>query len=356
MKTVPRFEANLLRILHCFLGRVPVGQALPLVLDRCPRPPCLSRAGVELVQDSLAKGCTLVLARAGGWRRERYLRGDKVAEGRLWERTRPEELGLVFSREALRFLIWITAAQPSDTKPPWEPKPTDLTAADLLLLYLAYTALRETRAGEALKKRAPFAGNGLCRLAYPGDFTGNPANAAPRFTPWTGGVGACILEALQPALADHWVQAERSKAGITGWGQMQAVGKAQEAVLGPFCQAVESAGRPDLARFLLQAAASLLTEGVTAELWTRGLSSAGPRLADRVATYRAALAFVRQVDVWRQWERRARGVGYFDEGYTAAQLWKAEWERWDGDGLHARAQALARQVDPMAIGPGGTRS
>ncbi|MBV9124409.1 MAG: hypothetical protein JO112_13700, partial [Planctomycetes bacterium] len=118
MKVVSRFEANLLSILRFFLRRAPLEQALPLVIHPCAQPPCLSRVAVELVQDTLAKGCMLLVMRAGGWRRERFLRNDQVREGRLWDRTSPGELGLTFSRQTLRFLLWITATQLPTTKSP----------------------------------------------------------------------------------------------------------------------------------------------------------------------------------------------------------------------------------------------
>ena len=60
---VTSFEGKLLRILRCFVRHVPLDQALPLVLERTPRPPCLSRTCVELAADSLAKGCMLVVGR-----------------------------------------------------------------------------------------------------------------------------------------------------------------------------------------------------------------------------------------------------------------------------------------------------
>ena len=43
----------------------------------------------------------------------------------------------------------------------------------------------------------------------------------------------------------------------------------------------------------------------------------------------------------------ARGVGYFDEGYAASQLWKADWEQVQGDLMVERAHAIVRQLDPM---------
>jgi hypothetical protein len=103
----------------------------------------------------------------------------------------------------------------------------------------------------------------------------------------------------------------------------------------------------DLARFLLMAAANLLGPHAHAGMWTGRLHLAGLRVADRAETYQAAAGFLRYVDRLQAWERRARGVGYFDEGYQASQLWKSDWDHFEGDQLHGRAQAIVRQMDPM---------
>src|SRR5436309_2743163 len=96
-KLVSRFEANLLRILRFFVKQVPAEQAMPLVGDRFDPPKCLSAAAVELVQDSLAKGCVLYLVRAGAWKRDRFLRNGEPKFGRLWDRSPVEGLALEFS-------------------------------------------------------------------------------------------------------------------------------------------------------------------------------------------------------------------------------------------------------------------
>ena len=113
MKSVSPFEANLLRILHGFFGRVPADRVLRLVETETHCPKCLSRNAVELVKDTLQKGAAFYLAQAGGWRRGRFLRDDRIAEGRLWNRSPPAELGLSFSEHSLRFLMWITANHPN---------------------------------------------------------------------------------------------------------------------------------------------------------------------------------------------------------------------------------------------------
>ena len=350
MQTVTRFEANLLRLLYYFLGREPAESALALVENRCTPPPCLGRPAVRLVQEALTKGCTLLLARRGGWRVERCVRGDRVVEGRLWERTPPAELGLTFSRHTLEFLIWITAGRSDDHNAPWQPGEDQLTPGDRLLLYFAHQGLRdaaESLGAAKLRVREPFVRHGLCRLAYPEDYTAAPANAEPNFAPWTSGVGAAMLEALQPELEARWVEVEGAKGSILEWQRMRDLGQSQERVLTAFLHGVEQAGRLDLARFLLRAAHRLLGEHADADMWVGGMASAGPRLADRTATYQSALVLLRQLPRLQAWDRRARTVGYFDDGYQAAQLWKADWEQYQGEVLHDRAQAILRQLDPL---------
>ena len=94
-------------------------------------------------------------------------------------------------------------------------------------------------------------------------------------------------------------------------------------------------------------AARLLAPGADARWWVGNLAQGSQRLADRAETYRCALSFVRQMERLQGWECHARSVGYFDEGYTASQLWKADWEQYHGDDLAQRAQAIIRQLDPL---------
>src|SRR5437868_3713014 len=152
MNVVSRFEEELLRTLYFFVRRLPLEQARPLFAGRLvrERPKCLSRAAVALVQDALAKGCVELLARAGGWKRERFLRGDRPVEGRLWERTPPRQLGLTFSGHTLAFLVWVASVRPGD-KQAWTAPEEELTIGDRVLLYYAYDTMRRLDAGQLLR-------------------------------------------------------------------------------------------------------------------------------------------------------------------------------------------------------------
>src|SRR5262245_51509478 len=135
-KTVSPFEDKLLKITRAIVGQIPVDQALSHIAERSPRPAVVSRAAAELVAESLTKGCILFLARVGGWRRERFLRYGKPSDGRLWDRTAPVEMPLVFSRHALEWLLWLTAHRPDEAQTGLTLTHAELTPADRLLVFL----------------------------------------------------------------------------------------------------------------------------------------------------------------------------------------------------------------------------
>jgi hypothetical protein len=352
-KSVTRFEANLLRILRFFLKQVPAEQALRLVHDRLDRPRCLSADAVHLVEDSLSKGCVLYLVRAGGWKRDRFLRSGEPKFGRLWERSAVEKLTLGFSRNALDFLIWITAHKPKEERPIWTADDKDLTVADRLLFFLAYEALRtDAEVAAALRSSPVFGENALVWLAHPNDFAGELHAVVPSFDFWLSEPGSFVLEALQPVLEHRWLEIERTKGQIGDWAQLNQQGQVQGRLIDGFTQAVNRAGRRDLVRFLLAVMSRVLaTPDLAPTFWTGGLQGSGPpRLADRLETQRNALAVLRSAERFRAWEREARRSGYLDEDYAASKFWLGEWERFDMTAVADRAERVLQQVEPLRIG------
>jgi hypothetical protein len=47
------------------------------------------------------------------------------------------------------------------------------------------------------------------------------------------------------------------------------------------------------------------------------------------------------------WQRHARSVSFLDEDYAASQLWKSDWEQFQGDLVIHRARAIVHALDPM---------
>jgi hypothetical protein len=120
-------------------------------------------------------------------------------------------------------------------------------------------------------------------------------------------------------------------------------------VLDAWLSSLEAAGRRDLARFLLATVRGLLGTSGAERTWVRPDVLKELRLAERTRTQRAALSLLSTLERLQGWERVARGVGYFDEGYAAAQLWKAEWEAQGGEALCERGRAIRRELDPLRL-------
>jgi hypothetical protein len=346
---VSPFEGNLLTIARAIVGEVSFEQAAPMTAQRIPRPKLLSRTAIELVSETLISGCVLQLARLGGWWRERHLRDGKPLEGRLWDRSPTSELALQFTRHSLDWLVWLTAVRPDDGQGFPIKSPDAFSVADLLVLFLTYREFREGEFVFALRAQPIIASHGLIRLAYPDDFSS--VAVEPHWTPWWTGLGALILEALQDWLADRWIELLGRQREIGDWEELAALGREQDRLLTALIAAAESAGRPDLIRFLLRVASAALPADVTKDVFCGGLHGAGPpRLGERIAMLRSAVSLPRQLLRLRDWERWARGIGYLDDGYAAAQLWLADWERFHGDTLAERAERVIAEIEPLTVG------
>ena len=349
---VSRFEYNLLRILRVLVGHMPADQAINLVYAKLPAPPCLSRVCVAIAQDTLAKASVLHLAKSGGWRRERFLVDRRPVEGRVWERLPLEARTLAFGPAPMAFLMWMTAEKPTDASDRWDAQGA-LSPADELFFLMAYEALKaEPELAQALVGKRCFRDNPLVRLAHAGDFAAAEVPPIPDFSVSFTDARAAILECLQPALALAWVRSERAKGQLGDWRRMRWQGQAEYETLRAFLDQASRAGRADLARFVLAANATLLAPSeLGLGFWTGGLQGQGPpRLAERIETQRAALAFPRQLETLQGWERQARAVGYYEEDYAASQLWKADWELARGDAVAAQARGLVERLDPLRTG------
>jgi hypothetical protein len=348
---VSKFEFNLLRILRFLVGHFPSDQGLQLVRTAVARPECLSEGAVELVKDTLSKAGVLLLTRRGGWRNDKYLRNNAPVAGRVWDRIPLEERALQFSRPVLDFLMWLTAEKVHETKQAWDAAPKALTATDELFFALAFDAMRaDADVLAVLRRKDAFSRNPFCWLFAPGDIVDPEATKPqpPDFAPLFAGQRAVLLECLQTDLAHRWIQTERAKGQIGDWKRMRQQGQAEFATLSGYLQAAEAARRTDLGRFVLRTNAVVLQSDMTPVFWTGGLQGSGPpRLADRLETQRAALAVPRQMEILEEWQQHAREVGYFDDDYAASQVWKADWEKANGDAVALRARAAVAMLEPL---------
>jgi hypothetical protein len=334
---------------------------MQLVRAPLARPECLSASAVDLVKDTLAKGCVLYLVRHGGWRNDKYLHSGSPTSGRVWDRIPLDERNLTFSRPVLEFLIWATAEKVNDTRTVWDAAPASLTPADEFFFWLTLDSLRgDPDLLSVLRRKDVFRRNPFCWISFPGDMVEADDITLPDFSTLCVGQRAVFLECLQTHLTQRWIRSERMKSQLGDWKKMRLQGRVEFAALHSFLHVVEQANRSDLARFVLRTNAALFATEMLTVFWTGGLQGSGPpRLADRIETQRAALALPRLMETLENWQERARSVGYFDTDYQATQMWKSEWEALEGDRIAARARAVVEMLEPLRTSgdrhrPGGT--
>jgi len=61
------------------------------------------------------------------------------------------------------------------------------------------------------------------------------------------------------------------------------------------------------------------------------------------------LTLLHQLAQLQHWAQQADMVGYFDDGYAASQLWKVDWEHYQGEQLAARARTVIARLDPLSV-------
>lgn len=362
MRVVNAFEARVLRLVYAMFGKLP---PLSLRLFARPggRPPAVAgspvrfgREALHLLKQALSKGMARYLAQRGGWRVASHLRGDGTARGRLWDRTPPEQLGLRFTGQTLSFLAWL-ASESSD--PPWR-STAELSLGDRLVLFRAAETFLPGIASSDWNYSPPgwvrelaaepaFAGHALLQLMHPNLRVSAGIAAAPDWDVWFDDPGAAILEVFQCPLADRWLFLERAKMRSRNTDFLCRAGTAQELVLSTLAGAIDRRGRYDLGRFLLIAAGELLEDSSRVAAWAQSLRVRKLRLMERAKLYNASLALVRHLLRAERWHQASRNVGYFDEGYAAAQLSQQDWEATGAALAVRRARAL---LEPLHVARG----
>ncbi len=313
-----------------------------LLHSRRPVPVRLGTATLRVLQDTLSKGVVLALARRGGWRWAGFLHDGRPVAGRLWGRHPAPALH--FSPVSARTLLWLLE-QPLASGAPGPLAATGpLTVADELLLYLCCDLVAGTPCAPALATQAVFRGSALCWLGFP-ELLGaeRPPDAGELGAARFGALladRAWALEALQADLTRRWILIERGKSAVASPDSMKALGRAQEAVLEAFLDAVDAAGRRDLAGFLLDAGKALV--GAPAARWVEGLSREAS-LSARAEASRASGAFLRGLGRLARWDAEHRAVRFIDDGYEVAQHLLARWEGF-GEAGFLRAQALLGEL------------
>lgn len=282
----------------------------------------LAPSTIEVIEETLARGLVLALARRGGWVRCRHVVQGAVRHGRLWERHPKIELHV--SGYGIELILWLAFDRPVGTAP--------VTAADDFLAYLAADLLK---ADPRLAKAPAIAASPFPWLAFSHRLadSGEPPPGADRFRTFVER-STPFLEALQSELAERALMAE-----VHPWRSLSAgvrCGQIRRKVLEAYLDAVED--RPDLARFLVQTASALVQRPEPLQ----GAMLRELPLTDRSEAARAVFALVYALEKLARRQADFRAVRFFEDDYDLAQLYLEDWSILGDEGyrrLRARAEA-----------------
>jgi hypothetical protein len=346
MHLVSRFEANLLTIARAITGQVGLDEALHLLRHELLRPKCLSRTTIKLLKDSLTKGVVQRFATLG-WQETRHLQAGQVVRGRIWQRTPLAARQLHFSPASVELLLWLTASHAGKQESVLTTPLDAYTLGDRLLVVLTAIALERTELLGGLLHQHVAREEPLLELLSPAAFDALPTSGSPNFDPWLSPERVWVLEALQSVLANWWADQEQAKRQQKDRNTLIQHGQRQQRILAAYLDALEAAGRYDLARFLLVAGGKLLLRPHVRDQWFANLDLYGLRLADRQQAYEWGLGVMSEFGRLARWRQEAGLVAYYDEGYAASQLFKADWDALRGDEVCAAAADLVRHFTSL---------
>lgn len=260
--------------------------------------PLLSEITVEIAEDMFRKYVPQLLISLGGWKKERCLDGNKMREGRLWQRH--PDLNLTMSPGFVH-LITNKGIAPE-------------TPGDYLSQYIIGRKI-------AINHHNPLI------------FIIHPENKKMDFKVVSN---SWVMEALQEDFAAFWVKKEKEKQALVDWKKVRDVGLAQECVLDYLFKEIERTKRYDLARFLFLAIKELGTPVYK--------HNVAPRLADRQEVWRAVTVLPRAFQRMKSWYTAS---GYFDEDYSNTQLFKKYWEDFGGQSIFDQGVKTICELDPL---------
>jgi hypothetical protein len=300
-------------------------------------------AGSRAMPDKIGPTCEDLIADALShvwpalWRRDgarprASLAGGRVVRGRPWQRhpTTP----LAFTGATLSLLRWLvgTPLATGGEVPELSAKP--LAIGDEVAIYLALDIAAESAPQRVIARQPMVRRSALAWLGFAHLMQGEP----PDFAPLVTGAGAIVVDALNRELADRWRAAEQTKRGLDNPDELLAFGRAQTDTLDRFMTACETAGRRDLAGFVLDAARLLLERSLSP---APQLLDPSKPLSTRSAARLAAGGLLRGVRRWAHWDEQHRGVRFIDDDYDAAQLLLARFEPIGRTGTDVAAQLLS---------------
>ena len=313
---VTRREAELVALARALLTGAPP-EDLRALLER-ERPPLkgLTPQGARALEDALAKGAVLLLARGGGWRR--------LGGQRLWERWPDPQLR--FTTASFRLLSWLqTLGGRADSSPQLLAGP-DTGTGDELLLLATLAATRGTHWHQAVALQPVVRLSALCALGFA--FSLGRASPTDRVPPLDLGPGSWqrfALDGLGALLADAWAWAEAEKARESSPARLRSGGDAQDRVLAALLEATAEGPARLACAFVLEAGRAVASRPLGAEGYGAALATGGP-LRERFEARLASGALLKALGVLRRRREDMLLLRFVDDGYDEARAVVAAWD------------------------------
>jgi FtsH ternary system domain X6 len=249
-------EADFLSLARHLISGASYAQMEHLLTNQREAPEALTPDARRMLEETLATGAILMLARSGGWRQD----GGQ----RLWERVPPP--AIAFGPATLELLTTLLTTRLAEARPngwdrlaPFSPVQT----GDSLLLARLLLAVLDTPCEAAVATLPAVQHSALCWWLAPGTLAahGGPPPAVPALDLTGGTFSRFVVEALQPLAAKTWVTLERRKPKESSTEAMVNAGLGQEASLQAFLEACEKAHARTLSTCLIEAACELVARG-----------------------------------------------------------------------------------------------
>ncbi len=177
--------------------------------------------------------------------------------GRLWQRVAAAARQLHFSAATLELLLWLTANDATKAVSKRNRKLQPLSSGDMAFIVLAFLTIEHTLVAGPWLQQSMLAESALLPLLAPELDLPLSSKQRQGWDQWLTPERVWILEVLQPLLATRWTLLEDRARRLGDRAALSHIGHRKQAILREYLDALEAAGRRDLARFLLVAAGRL---------------------------------------------------------------------------------------------------
>ena len=329
-------EANLLTLARSALGISVSGDLGRLLITHVTPPAKLGPTARGVLQETLARGSVLALARGGGWAEGHH--------GRLWEReaTAPR---LEFTPNLIRLLQWVLKTPMAEHEFAPLVLERGLTPAEELFAVLLLQRIKGMAGEQALARQSALRASPLVLLAHAGTLA--MAHSLPgTLPPLQLEVHGVFIAGLRDLMARSWALDEASKREIDRPELMTRLGEAQTAVSDAFLDVVSGSLRDRaLAGFLVDAAGQWLSMPRTSGDYTASLNANAP-LRERMEARKQSASLMRAVARLRGWDAEHRSMHFLDDDFAPGQALIRDWNGF-GDAGFREAERLISELDAL---------